>query len=563
MILFRTIPCISSTIIFVLTIILFGDFSLAQSIPSKANIKLKSQGSVWNPDKGDGTFKNPIIYADYSDPDVVRVGDDFYLTASSFSNFPGLPILHSKDLVNWEIIGHAAIHYPFVEFNKPQHGNGIWAPSIRYHKGEFFIYFGDPDYGIFLTKTKKPSGLWEPLTLIRKAKGWIDPCPLWDDDGNVYLVHAWAKSRSGIKHILTINKMNTEGTKILDDGVTVFCDSVKHPTIEGPKLYKRNGYYYIFAPAGGVKSGWQVVLKAKNIYGPYEDKIVLEQGSTNINGPHQGGWIETQTGEDWFIHFQDRYAYGRIVHLQPMRWENDWPVIGIDYNKNGIGEPVPGYKKPNVGKKYHACNPAGNDEFNSAKLGIQWQWQANNQRGWISLRASKGRLRFFAQQKPYSQKNLFDVASLLLQKFPAPQFTTTTKVMLTSERIGDKAGLIIFGLDYSYIGIIKTEAGYKVSQFICKNSDQGNSEEETGYTEVANPQIYLRVNIKPENGTEIIPKVLCSFSYSSDGKSFQRIGKEFIAREGKWVGAKVGIFSSTNQESTTKDFADFDWFRFE
>jgi beta-xylosidase len=553
----------SIKVIFVLIFIILSNSSPAQSVPYKENINLKSHSAVWNPDNGDGTFKNPIIYADYSDPDIVRVGNDFYLTSSSFSNFPGLPVLHSKDLVNWEIIGHAAINYPFEEFNKPQHGKGIWAPSIRYHKGEFFIYFGDPDNGIFLTKTKNPSGPWEPLKLIRKAKGWIDPCPLWDDDGNVYLVHAWAKSRSGIKHILTINKMNTEGTKILDDGVTVFCDSGKHPTLEGPKLYKRNGYYYIFAPAGGVKPGWQVVLKAKNIYGPYEDKIVLEQGSTNINGPHQGGWVETQTGEDWFIHFQDRYAYGRIVHLQPMRWENDWPVIGIDYNKNGIGEPVPGYKKPNVGKKYPVHNPAENDEFNSPELGNQWQWQANYQRGWISLTASKGKLRFFAQKKSASQKNLFDASSLLLQKFPAPQFTITTKVMLTSNRIGNKAGLIIFGLDYSYIGIIKTETGFKVSQFICKNSDEGSAEEETEYTIVANPLIYLRVSIKPENGNDIIPKVLCSFSYSTDGKSFQRIGKEFIAREGKWVGAKVGIFSTSDQETTSKDFADFDWFRFE
>jgi beta-xylosidase len=554
MIPFRTIPVVSSTICLFLTVTLFGGFFF---------IKLKPQGSVWNPDNGNGTYKNPILYADYSDPDVIRVKDDFYLTSSSFSNFPGLPILHSKDLVNWEIIGHGAPHYPFDEFNRPQHGNGIWAPSIRYHNGAFFIYFGDPDYGIFLTKAKNPSGPWEPLKLIRKAKGWIDPCPLWDDNGNVYLIHAWAKSRSGIKHILTVNKMNTEGTKILDDGIIVFCDSVKHPTIEGPKLYKRNGYYYIFAPAGGVKPGWQVVLRSKNIYGPYEDKIVLEQGSTNINGPHQGAWVETQTGEDWFIHFQDRYAYGRIVHLQPMKWENDWPVIGIDYDKNGIGEPVPGYNKPNVGKKHQTFNPAANDEFNSTKPGLQWQWQANYQRGWISLKANKGSLRFYVQPKSYFQKNLYDAPCLLLQKFPAPQFTVTTKVMLNSEQIGDKAGLIIFGLDYSYIGIIKTEGGFKVSQFICYNSDKGRAENETQYAEVANPQIFLRVNIKPENETEIIPKVICSFSYSTDGKSFQQIGKEFIAREGKWVGAKVGIFSSGNQESTTKDYADFDWFRFE
>jgi len=563
MIQFRSISGTRATISIVVALILLGGFSLAQSTTSKEKIKLKSQSAVWTPDNGNGTFKNPILYADYSDPDVVRVGDDFYLTASSFSNFPGLPILHSKDLANWKIIGHAAIQYPIEAFNKPQHGNGIWAPSIRFHNREFYIYFGDPDVGIFMTKTKNPFGLWEPLKLIRKAKGWIDPCPLWDDNGNVFLVHAWAKSRSGIKHILTVNKMNTEGTEILDDGVTVFCDSIKHPTLEGPKFYKRNGYYYIFAPAGGVKPGWQVVLRSKNIYGPYEDKIVLEQGTTTINGPHQGGWVETQTGEDWFIHFQDRYAYGRIVHLQPMRWKNDWPVIGIDYDKNGIGEPVPGYKKPNVGKKYPVCNPAANDEFNSAKLGLQWQWQANYKSEWISLKAHNGWLRLYSQPEPQGYKNLFDAASLLLQKFPAPQFTTTTKVVLTSKHIGDKAGLIVFGLDYSYIGIIKTETGFKISQFVCKDADEGNGEEEVDFIDVNNPLIYLRAEIKPENGDNIIPKVLCSFSYSLDGKIFQRIGKNFIAREGKWVGAKIGIFSSTNHETNQKSFADFDWFRFE
>ena len=563
MILLQSFLCAIAKTIFLLAIFLLSDFAQAQATNANENIKPKSQSAVWVADNGDGTYKNPILYADYSDPDVVRVGDDFYLTASSFSNFPGLPILHSKDLVNWEIIGHAAIQYPIETFIKPQHGNGIWAPSLRYHNGEFYIYFGDPDYGIFMTKTKNPTGPWEPLKLIRKAKGWIDPCPLWDADGSAYLVHAWARSRSGIKHILTLNKMNAEGTKILDDGVTVYCDSVKHPTMEGPKLYKRNGYYYIFAPAGGVKPGWQVVLKSKNIYGPYEDRIVLEQGSTNINGPHQGGWVETQTGEAWFIHFQDQYAYGRIVHLQPMKWENDWPAIGVDYDKNGIGEPVSSYKKPNIGKKYPVCNPAANDEFNSAKLGLQWQWQANYNSEWISLKAKKGSLRFYTQPQHSSQKNLFDAAALLLQKFPAPQFVATTKVFLSAKHPGDRAGLIVFGLDYAHVGIIKTETGFKVSQFSCKNADDGTGEEEIDFAVVDNSTINLRVEINPENVAEIIPRLLCSFSYSLDGESFKRIGKEFIAREGKWVGAKIGIFTTTNRENNQNSFADFDWFRFE
>ncbi|HRV56343.1 MAG TPA: glycoside hydrolase 43 family protein, partial [Mangrovimonas sp.] len=261
---------------------------------------------VWVADQGDGTYKNPVLYADYSDPDVVRVGDDFYMTASSFTAVPGLPILHSKDLVNWELINHAVQEIvPIPVFNVPQHGNGIWAPSIRYHHDEFYIYWGDPDFGIYMVKTKNPYGDWEKPVLVMEGKGLIDPCPFWDEDGKAYLVHAYAGSRASVKSILVINKMNPEGTKVLDKGKVVFDGHDAHPTVEGPKFYKRSGYYYIFAPAGGVATGWQLVLRSKNIYGPYEEKVVLEQGSTNINGPHQGAWLDSPNGEDWFVHFQD------------------------------------------------------------------------------------------------------------------------------------------------------------------------------------------------------------------------------------------------------------------
>lgn len=530
----------------------YNDFNFDSSQKNKIE-ELKKSGAVWIPDNGDGTYSNPIIYADYSDPDVIRVGDDYYMTASSFSHFPGLPILHSKDLVNWKIISHAAIQYPIKEFNKPQHGNGIWAPSIRFHNGEFYIYFGDPDYGIFMTKSKNPEGPWSPLKLIKKAKGWIDPCPLWDD-GNAYLVHAWARSRSGIKHRLTVNKMSADGEKILDEGVLVFCDSIKHPTMEGPKFYKRNGYYYIFAPAGGVKSGWQVVLRSKNIYGPYEDKIVLEKGSTKINGPHQGGWVETQTGESWFVHFQDRDAYGRIVHLQPMRWENDWPIMGIDYDDNGIGEPVSKFKKPNVGKTYQINVPQTSDEFDSLKLGLQWQWQANFDSSWISFKDRKGWLRFYSQKFLDSSKNFWNVPELLMQKFPAEKFRVTTKLEFNPEQIGEKAGLVIFGLDYSYLGIEKIKNGFQIYQAVNINAEK-NNEEIIDSKNIKQNKIYLRV--------EVGENARCIFYYSFDGKHFIKLGKDFNAREGKWVGAKVGIFSLAPYNSDKVGYADFDWFRFE
>lgn len=530
-------------------------------------VKIKNSGElkngVWIPDNGDGTYNNPIIYADYSDPDVIRVDDDYYMTSSSFSNFPGLPILHSKDLINWKIISHAVKNYPKKSFEKPQHGNGIWAPSIRYHNGEFYIYYGDPDFGIFMTKSKSAKGPWEPLRLIREAKGWIDPCPLWDDDGNAYLVHAWARSRSGIKHKLTINKLSADGTKILDDGIDVFCDSIKHPTMEGPKFYKRNGYYYIFAPAGGVKPGWQTVLRSKNIYGPYEDKIVLEQGSTKINGPHQGGWVQTKNGEDWFIHFRDRYAYGRIVYLEPMRWNNDWPVMGYDFDGNGIGEPVEKFKKPVTVEQNKIEIPQTDDEFDSTKLGLQWQWQANFKDDWISLTARKGCLRFFTQNILKENSNLWSAPFLLMQKLPASKFTAITKLEFNPESSGEKAGLIIYGLDYSYIGIEKDSSGYKIYQAICLNADKNNIEKILEAVKIDLPNVYLRVDIYPQNENDIIPKVICNFSFSEDGKIFKKIGQEFTAKEGKWIGAKIGLFSLAKTNVDKFGFTDFDWFRFQ
>jgi beta-xylosidase len=534
-------------------------FSQSFAKPDKDQTKINP---VWVADHGDGTYRNPILFADYSDPDVIRVADDYYMVASSFSHFPGLPILHSKDLVNWKIIGHAAQKYPYDEFDKPQHGMAIWAPSIRYHKGEYYIYFGDPDRGVFLTKAQNPAGPWEPLSLIRRVTGWIDPCPFWDDDGNAYLVHAWANSRVGIKSILAVNRMNKDGTEILDDGVVVYVGHSHHPTIEGPKLYKRNEYYYIFAPAGGVKPGWQTVLRSKSIFGPYEDKVVLEQGSTKINGPHQGAWVDTKTGEDWFVHFQDRYAYGRLVHLQPMRWENSWPVIGVDYDKNGIGEPVLNYRKPNVGATYSLDVPQTTDEFDSTSIGFQWQWEANYKTEWISLSARKGWLRFYSQSVPLENKNLWSLASLLTQKIPAPAFHCTTKLEFISDAIGEMAGLLVYGLDYAYIAIERTNTGYRLAQTVCIDADKGTQEETMATVEAKDSCIFFRIDVNPQKEKDIIPKVLCTFGYSSDGKIFQTIGKEFVVREGRWVGAKVGIFSLARNGEKNTGFADFDWFRF-
>ena len=521
---------------------------------------------TWVADKGDGTYQNPVLYADYSDPDVCAAGDDFYMTASSFNCIPGLPILHSNDLVNWSLVNYALpVQEPQEFFDKAQHGKGVWAPAIRFHNGEFYIYWGDPDYGIYLIKAKDPKGEWTKPVLVKAGKGMIDPTPLWDEDGKVYLIHAYAGSRSGVNSILVICELNAEGTEVISDPVMVFDgNDGKNHTVEGPKLYKRNGYYYIFAPAGGVATGWQLVLRSGNIYGPYESKIVMAQGKTTVNGPHQGGWVDTNTGESWFVHFQDQGAYGRVIHLNPMKWINDWPVIGADKDMDGCGETVTTYKKPNVGRTYPVATPPESDEFNTRHLGLQWQWHANK-KDTYGFTTGLGYIRLYAGSLSKEFVNFWEVPNLLMQKFPAEEFTATAKLTFTAKQDGEQAGIIVMGWDYSYLSVRKAGDKFILQQAVCKDAEQQNPEQ---VKELASfPVEYLKMPGVADNEwktvylrVKVTKGAVCTFAYSLNGKKYTTVGDAFTARQGKWIGAKVGLFCVTPNDGN-RGWADVDWFR--
>ena len=514
----------------------------------------KTVSKVWVSDNGDGTYTNPILHADYSDPDVVRVGDDYYMTASSFNAAPGLPILHSKDLVNWELVNYALQkQIPLDVFDKPQHGNGVWAPCIRFHNGEYYIYYPDPDYGIYMIKSKDPKNSWSDPVLVKGGKGLIDPTSLWDDDGKLYLAYAFAGSRAGIKSLLVIATMNAEGTKTNDDEVMIIDGHKDESTIEGPKFYKRNGYYYIFAPAGGVSTGWQTILRSKSVYGPYEKKTVLHQGNTAINGPHQGAWVNTQTDEDWFFHFQDKDAYGRVVHLQPMKWENDWPIIGINQNNDGIGEPVLTYKKPSVGGIYPIVTPADSDEFNQPKLGLQWQWQANP-KVYYGLPTALGHFTMYCRPMPENAVNLYAVPNLLLQKFPSDEFVATTKITFNARFDNEQVGFLVMGLDYSFLRIKQENGDLFLSQVTCINADKNQEETSSERIKMNSKTIFLQVKVSKGG--------FCDFLYSTDNKKFMSIGSTFKAREGKWIGSKIGFLALREGVINDSGSVDIDWIRF-
>jgi beta-xylosidase len=349
--------------------------------------------------------------------------------------------------------------------------------------------------------------------------------------------------------------MNAAGTQTVEAGKLVFDGHETDPTVEGPKFYKRNGFYYIFAPAGGVSTGWQLALRSKNVYGPYERKVVMDQGTSPINGPHQGAWVTTQTGEDWFLHFQDKDAYGRVVHLQPMKWVNNWPVIGEDKDGDGKGQPVLTYKKPNVGKTYPIQAPAESDEFNSNNLGLQWQWMANPKATWLFANPANGALRLYSHRVD-SLANLWYAPHVLQQKFPAETFMVTTRLTFTpnTKLENEKAGLAIMGMAYANIALKSKKDGIYLVHTVCHEADKSKPETETLITKAANT-IYLRLQVKA--GAQ------CQFSYSIDGVSFTNVGEVFTARPGKWIGAKFGIFCTRQTQTNDAGFADFDWLRVE
>lgn len=541
---------------------------------------------AWLPDQGDGTYRNPVLAGDYSDPDVVRVGETYYLVTSSFTNVPGLPILSSTDLVNWTIIGHALTKIPPVAHHAvPRRGGGVWAPAIRYHQGKFLIYYPDPDFGVFLVTAKDPAGPWSKPVLVDDRRGIIDPAPFWDDDGQGWLVNGWAKSRAGLANVITARRLNKAGDKTVGEAITLI-DGERLPkvgtsigpfpwmTTEGPKLYKRDGWYYVFAPSGSVKGGWQGVFRSRKLEGPYEGRNVLDQGSTEVNGPHQGAWVTTSSGEDWFLHFQDTDSYGRRVWLEPMRWQDGWPVIGQDPDGDGVGEPVLVHRKPTTKTPSARQAPQDSDSF-EGPLSLAWQWNANPQADWIDLAARPG----FARLKSISSPdNLWEAGALLTQKLPAERFTITTRLAFAPKAVGERAGLVMFGADYAWIGLQNGPSGPSLVRIDRIGADKFRPEQVETVLAKAPGQVWLRMTTEPITQTDpppdfspYWPSMLRStharvtFSYSLDGQAFTRVGEPFTSRPGRWVGAQVGIFAQapagTPANTATRiGWTDFDGF---
>lgn len=508
------------------------------------------------PAAAQGNYTNPILFADYSDPDVIRVGRDYYMVSSSFHLSPGIPILKSRDLVHWTIIGYVLPklpHGPLYDMPGPhtltdmiskpiggtKYASGVWAPSIRHHNGLFYVYWPTPDEGIFMATAKDPAGPWSEPVTVKAGPGLEDPCPFWDDDGTAWLIHG--KVGAGP---LILHRMSADGKTLLDEGVVVAEDKVKLPVLEGPKLYKRNGWYYIFAPIGGVGTGPQAVGRAKAITGPYEWRVVLEPGSTDVQGPHQGGYVETPEGTGWFAHFNSTGAFGRIVHLQPVKWVSDWPVMGEPLANGTSGQPVMRYAMPARATKDRLQD---SDEFSSKRLGLQWSWNHNpDDRRW-SLAARPGFMRLTAGKADW----LSTARNTLTQILQGPHSRFTTRIDVSRMAEGQRAGLSLFGVRPSWIGVVRTGG-----RNVLTLANQGF---EFPGIELPGATIDLRAEVGIEQTV--------SYSYSLDGKAFVPIGAGIaLSKFSWWKGSRPALFTFIKGDSGTRGqtgSVDVDWFRVE
>jgi beta-xylosidase len=505
-------------------------------------------------------YANPIIYADYSDPDVIRVGDDYFMVASSFHFSPGIPVLRSTDLVHWKIAGHvlAKLNFdpaynmvpPYTltdSTSKPvgkgmRYAGGVWAPSIRHHNSLFYVYWATPDEGIFMSSTTNPAAKWSDPVKVLDGPGYEDPCPFWDDDGKAYLVH----SKVGAGPVI-LHAMSPDGKTLYDAGTTIIEDKTNLPILEGPKTYKRNGYYYIFAPIGGVETGPQAVMRSRKIEGPYEYKSVLNPGN-GLRGPHQGGYVETPSGQGWFIHFNSTGAFGRITHLQPVTWKDDWPVMGAD------GVPVLAHAYPDTGKA-STDKIQDSDEFSSDKLGLQWSWNHNPDDARWSLSQRPGYMRIEANQAKY----LVGARNTLTQILQGPHPVISTRIDISALADQQRAGLSLFGVKLPWIGVAR-DNGVNYLTY-------SNAGEETRGARIENKSIILRA--------QVFESQMVQFSYAwNEKEAFKDFGPVIpLAKFSWWKGSRPAVFTyiksdtdevqsaQTGRNQIKQNYIDVDWFR--
>ena len=502
--------------------------------------------TAWG-DQRDGTYQNPILPGDYSDIDCIRVGDEFYAISSTFQYAPGMVILKSKDLVHWTICGHAVHNIteisPELNWDKMNRsGRGIWAGALRHHAGKFWVYFGTPDEGYFMTTATDVAGPWAPLTQLKKSAGWDDCCPFWDDDGQGYFIGSQFEHdpKNGKKYNIHLWKMTPDGKSLIAESDTILYQSEGS---EANKLFKHNGFYYHYFSEVKAEGRVPMMGRAKNILGPYERRQIGHVNRNQDMEPNQGGIVQINDGSWWFFtHHGAGDWSGRCASLLPVTWTDGWPILGKP-GTDGIGNMVWSGRKPIQG--IPPATPQTDDEFSNPSLSPQWEWHYHPRAGKWSLTEHPGFLRLHAF-KPLGGDSLVKVGNILTQRtMRTSSNVVTTRMELSGMADGQRAGLCHLGAAaQAAIGVIQEHG--KRSLFFRTRSKL------TSGAEIKDSAIWLRTSWGLDG--------MADFSISFDGNFYQPIGEKFRMTWSAYRGDRIGLFSyNPDQEA---GHADFDWFHY-
>ena len=491
-------------------------------------------------DQGDDSYRNPVIPGDYSDIDCIRVGGDYYAISSTMQFSPGMVVLHSTDLVNWSILGHVVSDLtqigPELNWSRMnRYGKGVWAGSIRYHARKFWVYFGTPDEGYFMTTAANPAGPWEPLHRVLEGDGWDDPCPFWDDDGQGYLVGT--AFRDSYKTHLW--KLTADGRGLVQES-----DRIVHQSkgSEANKLYKFDGlYYHLFSE---VHAEGRVVMmeRSKNIFGPYTEIRQLNYADRPAMEPNQGGLVQTESGAwYWFTHHGTGDWEGRCASLVPVKWIDGWPIIG-DPDDKGIGHFVWSGKKPVEGAQ--ARRPQTSDEFSEARLPPQWEWNHQPRAEKWSLTERPGWLRLHGF-RPLQPGDLRKAGNTLTQRsFRTTGNEVVVKFDLRGMADGQRAGLCHFAKDVSALGVFQSGA-IRTIQY------EHGGKLKSG-PEVKGTSLWVKSRWGLDGRSQ--------YSFSLDGRSFTEFGETYQLSWGNYRGDRIGLYSYNEREDA--GYVDIDYFHY-
>jgi beta-xylosidase len=530
-------------------------FILAFNCNSHAGPRIGSWG-----DQGDGTYKNPILNADYPDVDIEQAGDIYYMITSTNHYAPGMTLLKSKDLVNWTIIGHVfnkltwEPRYNFDEMSGYRFG--IFAGDLAHHDSEWFCYFIDASSGLYMSTAKEITGPWSrPICMLKKTR-WTDPAVFWDDDEKqAYLVCNFGRDPAHKMNQTRLFKMSWDGKKLLDKGKAIY----QGRGAEAAKIYKIGGNYYIFMAEWIEGDRKQIILRGKSIYGPFERRIAMERGNGAHRSVCQGALVQATDGSWWYSHqlvqhrekvkgtFAGRTTgssyEGRSQWLIPVRWQDGWPVLGEDPDGNGIGNTVHLWKKPIQG--YPIDAPQTDDEFDAPKLGPQWEWNHNPRDNRWSLTERRGWLRLKANV-PVNNGGFWNASNTISQRLMGKgKGVVTAKVDISGIKPGQKAGFCHHSGQYVLLGIRVDGNGEKSLIF------NNNGKVKEGPV-IHNDMIYYRTK---NNGNQ------ASYEYSLDGKIYKPFGEKFQLKFGRWRGDRLGFYCWNDNKAD--GHIDIDYFRYD